>query len=258
MEFHNSCVYSPYNSQSNGLAEIGVKIIKRIIKKKIDEGKKDEILTSLLEFRNTPIPTRRYSPAQLFMHRVLKSRAPTTSVILEPKVIDPSLVQNNIKRSRDLQKSYYDRNTRNLKPLSIDDKVTIREGKHWGPGKVVGHFNNRSYLVQNSKGNVLRRNRKFLNKTNAIFSDCFNHYPPKSNDHTHYPINTDPNVDTSVLSHYDDFSFRGFTDSDAQNLSFRDNSINCNNGTRELSPSVVRTRSGRQVSQPKYLEDYEL
>lgn len=103
----------------------------------------------MLEYRNTPIPNRGYSPTQLFMNRTLKSKLPTPENLLSSNVVDPITVQNNIKKSREKQKYYFDRTTRELEPLLINDKVTIQNGKIWTPGVVVGQYNKRSYLVQN-------------------------------------------------------------------------------------------------------------
>ena len=76
---------SPYHSQSNGLAEKSVQILKRILNK-AKQGGTDPYL-GLLEHRNTAIDNMG-SPTQLSMSRQLRSVLPVTSQHLSPRVIE--------------------------------------------------------------------------------------------------------------------------------------------------------------------------
>ena len=54
--------------------------------KKAGDG---DINIALLEYRNTPVTGTPYSPAQMLMSRVLKSKLPITDMQLVPTVVDP-------------------------------------------------------------------------------------------------------------------------------------------------------------------------
>ena len=75
---------SPHYPQSNGMSERTIQTIKNLLRKADDEGNDPYI--ALLEYRNTPITGLQESPAQLLMSRMLKSKLPTTTALLRPKV----------------------------------------------------------------------------------------------------------------------------------------------------------------------------
>ena len=72
---------SPRNPQSNGLAERFVQTIKSSIIKTLQVG--EEIETSLLAYRSTPLSAELPSPAELLNSRKFRSRLPTIVVQLE-------------------------------------------------------------------------------------------------------------------------------------------------------------------------------
>lgn len=72
------------------------------------------------------------------MNRRLQTNLPTHHSILQPKAVDPELVQNSIKDSRLHQKSYYERSTKFRKPLNLRDSVRMKRGKDWIPAVVTG------------------------------------------------------------------------------------------------------------------------
>ncbi len=74
---------SPHYPQSNGMSERTIQTIKNLLRKADDEGNDPYI--ALLEYRNTPITGMQESPAQLLMSRMLKSKLPTTTALLQPK-----------------------------------------------------------------------------------------------------------------------------------------------------------------------------
>ena len=80
---------SPYHSQSNGLAEKSVQIVKCLLNK----ARKDSTdpYLGLLECRKTPIDNVGL-PAQLSMSHQLRSVMPTTSQHFKPTVIEPNVV----------------------------------------------------------------------------------------------------------------------------------------------------------------------
>jgi len=67
---------------------------------------------------------------------------------------------------KEKQKEYYDKGSRQLKPLSERDVVRVAEPTGWRKkATVLKEINPRSYLVHTEDGQTLRRNRQSLLKT---------------------------------------------------------------------------------------------
>ena len=94
---------SPSYAQSSGQAERFVQTLKGLFKK-ADEDGRDPYL-ALLEYRNTPISGLQYTPSQMLLSRLLRSKLPTKQTLLQPKVVD---AHKNLKHRQRRQKSYYD------------------------------------------------------------------------------------------------------------------------------------------------------
>ena len=113
-------------AQSNGRAESFVQTLKGLFKK-ADEDGRDPYL-ALLEYRNMPVSGLKYTPSQMLMSRLLRSKLPAKQTLLQ----------------------------------------SVQMGKVWEPAVVRGsHIQPRSYLVQSQHGQ-LRRNRRHLSKTNEL------------------------------------------------------------------------------------------
>lgn len=69
------------------------------------EGKDEHI--ALLEYRNTPISDCDYSPAQLFITRMLRDKVPTKQELLIPKV--PEYAREQLLKKQKTQKVHYDK-----------------------------------------------------------------------------------------------------------------------------------------------------
>ena len=76
---------SPTYAQSNGQAERFVQTLKGLLKKADEEGRDPYI--ALLEYRNTQISGLQYTPSQMLMSRLLRSKLPTKQSLLQPKVV---------------------------------------------------------------------------------------------------------------------------------------------------------------------------
>lgn len=149
---------SPTYSQSNGMAESGVKIAKKLLKKSKEEG--SSLCTALLEYRNTPLPAIDYSPAQLLFSRRLRTKIPATIKMLKPAIARESGVRLRGKQAK--QKEQYDKGAKPLPVLSEGDLVWVWKINCWEEGKVVDITKYpRSYLVEIG-GRILRRNRRDL------------------------------------------------------------------------------------------------
>ena len=84
----NVTTSSPTYAQSHGQAaeRAAVETIKSLLKKADAEGRDPYI--AMLEYRNTPISGLRYAPAQLAMSRLLRSKLPTSSSVLQSRVVN--------------------------------------------------------------------------------------------------------------------------------------------------------------------------
>ena len=159
---------SPYHSQTNGLVEKAVGIVKNAIIKCQEDGR--DLTLALLNIRNTPRSNEIGSPAQRLMGRRTRTLIPTSQHLLKPKTLDPSVVQSSMNDKRQLAKSYYDKGSKDLQKLSDGDTVRIRDhrAKVWEPAQLLPHdeaFDDRSYLVKTTEGRIKRRNRRDLLKT---------------------------------------------------------------------------------------------
>ncbi|XP_028418676.1 uncharacterized protein K02A2.6-like [Dendronephthya gigantea] len=115
---------SPGFPQSNGLIERAVQTSKRMLDKCKHDGTDPYI--ALLNLRNTPRDQILGSPAQRLQARRLKSKLPTPSPLLVPKVIDPLSVNEQLLQKRLQQKRYFDKSARPLPSLQIGDKVRVQ------------------------------------------------------------------------------------------------------------------------------------
>ncbi|XP_052131371.1 uncharacterized protein K02A2.6-like [Frankliniella occidentalis] len=146
---------SPEYPRSNGLAEKGVHIAKQLIKKCTDEG--THYLDSLREYNNTPLSGMNVSPSQILMSRICRTGVPTLHKNLEPKVIN---VHPTLKRLQGRVKSRHDAHARR-KPVTfkVGNNVAVRRGNKWIKATIIAKIKaDRSYLVRQSNGKVLRRN----------------------------------------------------------------------------------------------------
>jgi transposase InsO family protein len=112
---------SPHHPQSNGQAESGVKIAKRIV------CQKDPFL-ALLSYRATPTQATGLSPAQLIMGRKIVTHLPTLDKSLKPEWPNYDVVKSN----QELYKESYARNynkqhgARSLPRLEPGDSVRLK------------------------------------------------------------------------------------------------------------------------------------
>ena len=156
---------SPHYPQSNGMSERTIQTIKNLLRKADDEGNDPYI--ALLEYRNTPITGLQESPAQLLMSRMLKSKLPTTTALLRPKVQEK--VREKLEQRAAKQKEYFDRNAKPLSPVKMHQSARIRRDKIWEPAVITGiHEAPRSLMVTTPQGGVYHRNRRHLLPTSEL------------------------------------------------------------------------------------------
>ncbi|XP_049269695.1 uncharacterized protein K02A2.6-like isoform X2 [Rhipicephalus sanguineus] len=141
---------SPHYPQSNGLAEKGVQVVKRILKKTADSG--DDFWLGLLAYRSTPLEDGR-SPGELLQGRRLRANLPDFSAVTATDVKKHSQAQGG----------------RPLPPLQKGVVVRLRDAAWSRKAQVVGSPYPRSYLVKTEDQKLLRRNRRHLLQTGERF-----------------------------------------------------------------------------------------
>ena len=153
---------SAYYPQSNGLAENGVKSMKRLLKKCKNNWPK--FLEALLHWRNMPRPDG-HSPAQLMFG--FKQNFGMTNLSGQPLFTDRE--QAAQRRKQLLQAphaKHFDGHAKDLKPLNLDDLVLIqnRTTNEWdSSGRIIEILpDSRSYIVADEQGNPHKRNRRHL------------------------------------------------------------------------------------------------
>ena len=141
-----------------------VQIAKQLLKKSKSDNR-DPYL-GLLEHRNTPLDNLA-APAQLLMSRSLRSILPTTSNHLKPNIVDPELAREKMEQKQATQRHYYNKGTRELKPLAKGEEVHIQtKSGNWKPATALGQQSTpRSYTVRTKDGSEYRRNRHHLLKS---------------------------------------------------------------------------------------------
>lgn len=157
----NPC--SPEMPNSNGMAESAVKQIKCIIKKCNNENS-DPCLA--IEFTNTPSKSTGMSPTQRFFGRQLRSVLPTMKKFLSP--FNAEETKTKIRKAKQHQKKYYDKNAHDLIELRKGDQVTVQpygKNQYWKKAVVTEKFKYRRYMIELENGKRLVRNRRHLRLT---------------------------------------------------------------------------------------------
>lgn len=143
---------SPGYSQSNGLAEKGVQVVKRILKKTSDA--KQDFWLGLLAYRTTPMEGAP-SLAEVLQERRLRMTLPDVRAVPELQV----------RKHR-----YCNTWKRTLVPLGTGGTVRVKTRSWATKAQVLEPYNTaRSYRVVTEEGRVLRRNRQHLLPTGESF-----------------------------------------------------------------------------------------
>ncbi|XP_053305893.1 uncharacterized protein K02A2.6-like [Spea bombifrons] len=154
---------SPKYPQGNGLAECGVKILKRLLKKASHSGEEPQV--ALLNYRATPLEGGK-SPAELFFGRQIKTKLPQLNLTQyhSNRHLHTSYIAKK-EEIRERQKRNYDKSAKNVQMLHTGDTVKIWTGQRWmNKAIVLRQVSDRSFEVKTNNGVILRRNRKHLLK----------------------------------------------------------------------------------------------
>lgn len=156
---------APYNPETNGQAESGVKILKKAILKGRSDGITDINLIVnqfLFQYRNTPHTTTGEKPSKLLIGRSLRSKF---------DLLLPS-TENVVSEKQKSQQKYY-KGKKDIN-FNVNDTVWVRDYRsntpNWCEGKIIKVIGRRTYIVSvegdlNWKRHVnqLRSNNKVKN-----------------------------------------------------------------------------------------------
>ncbi|KAB0799250.1 hypothetical protein PPYR_07130 [Photinus pyralis] len=151
----------PNYPKSNGLAEKAVDIAKKLLKKSLEEGK--DIFDALIQYRNSPLKYLDYSPAQLLMSRICRTKLPISADLLKPTLCKG--VREKLQLRLANNEKYYNKTATDLKTLKPDQNVTVFNhiDKTWTPGKIIDIAQNpRSYKHESSSDLVQQSKRSSL------------------------------------------------------------------------------------------------
>ena len=219
---------SPHYHQSNGLAERSVRTVKSMLKK-ANKEKKDPYI-ALMEYRNTPV-LGQYSPNELLMSRLTRTKIPVSPDVLKPKVV--SNTEALLKKREKDQERYYNKGSRILPELEEGQKVQIRTDPKlpWVKGVVKNKGDKRSYEVKTETSTV-RRNRRHIIPTEKgqVLSSLY--------DTDERATQVEPVLKEPEQTLQEETSKQ----------------------TKAVTPTripVAVTRSGKQVKTPSWLKDFE-
>ena len=151
---------SPRYPQSNGFIERMVGYIEPILEKAVNSG--GCILEAMLDIRTTPIDGNIPSPATLFFGRQIRGRFPVRTA---QRTLPDNIYEHFEEKRKEMADRYNGNTNREYCHLLPNMRVMYQEsqGSKWEPAIVVGEAEEpRSYLLKNSSGGIVRRNRRFI------------------------------------------------------------------------------------------------
>ena len=175
---------------SNCRAEIGVKTMKRLITDNTGPAgdlATDAVQRAVLQYRNTPDPITKISPALCVFGRPTRDFIPITPGKYRPhetwhetlKAREEALRKRHIRMA-----DTWAEHTKRLPPLAVGDSVRVQNQTGHHPnkcdktGSVVEVRQHDQYVVKiDGSGRVTLRNRRFLRKFSPVRNE---HPPPRS------------------------------------------------------------------------------
>ena len=168
---------SSYFPHSNSRAELGVKSGKRILMDNMSSDGKvntDKFLRAMLQYRNTPQPDTRMSPAQIVFGRYLRDFIPVVNNKYEPKqewAMIKEYRERALARRLDRDGAILERYTKKLDTVPIGHAVAVQNQKGRFPkkwdktGVVVENMDHDKVLVRmDGSRRLTTRNRRFVKK----------------------------------------------------------------------------------------------
>ena len=149
-------VTSPYNSQSNGLAEAAVKNVKSLLSKCSQTSEDFQI--ALSTWRCIPRADG-FSPAEMFLGRRPRGILPSIRDASTDKEGSAKVRSRMQRRS----KEYLDSRSRPLQELNMGQPVVFKDiGKWTKQGIIIDRRGSRSYVIETSDGQKFVQNRRLI------------------------------------------------------------------------------------------------
>lgn len=158
---------SPYLPRSNGLAERSIQTIKKMFRKCRETG--TDYFTSLLHYRTTR-KNDMASPAELLMSRVLRTKLPSMSKTLKPRLSKSDNLEKSKIKKENIENNY-NRNSKNIRPINVGGQIYFKKNplSVWLPGTIVEICKEpRSYLIKDGEGVTYRRNRQHILEVSKV------------------------------------------------------------------------------------------
>ena len=202
-----------------------------------NKEKKDPYI-ALMEYRNTPV-LGKYSPNEVLMSRLTRTKIPVNPDVLKPKVV--SNTESLLRQREKDQERYYSKGSRTLPESKEGQAVLIRSDSKlpWMKGSIENKVDKRSYEVKTKNGTV-RRNRRHISSGGE---EQVSHLIDEEKVPTQ-----DERVPTPDEQSLIDVSSQGLSEGIFKQV------IAETSPTR--IPSPVR-RGSRQVRPPSWLKDYD-
>ena len=160
---------SPHYPQSNGIAENGVKAMKKLIHCCYDPSKgnvdPDEWLKAIMIYKNTPRGPSNLAPSEILFGKLLRDGLPECIYSYLPRH-KAAIQRRRDEVDRYLKQMYEFRKSSWKVRMSVGDRVFIqnpqtKKWKHTGIIEKKGE-NEREFWVRTSQGGLWRRNKRFL------------------------------------------------------------------------------------------------
>ena len=132
------------------------------------------LLSSLLQYRNTPLPDIALSPAQILLHRQLRDSIPAHPAHYKPHkewVLTAEEREKTLSNRNHLIVKNQNAKARELTPLPLGANVVVQgDGKKWEcMGNIVEVLPHRQYRIRMfHSGRVVLRNRRFLREYSTV------------------------------------------------------------------------------------------
>ena len=181
---------------SNCRAELGVKTMKRLITENVGPQGSidvDRFRRAMLQYKNTPDPDTKLSPAQIIFGRSIRDFTPASSENYKQSsvwVLSSEMREQALAKRHALQRERLAEHTRRLPPLKVGDHVYVQNQvgnypRKWDRSGVVVEvkgFDQYNIKVDGS-GRLTLRNRKFLRKFTPFLPTHGSTYNPNLEDY---------------------------------------------------------------------------
>ena len=153
-------------AQSNGQVEKSLQHVKNILAKCVQDG--TDYKLALLIYRTTPLDCLK-SPAGMLCNRKLRTNMPCVNLQTDSDIKNKKRLELRQSKSE----SCYNRHVRKdvtqcFNPGDLVKYKNSTDKRDWLPGQVVRVRNpDRSYVIQNSCGNLINRNRRLMLRDNS-------------------------------------------------------------------------------------------